>query len=66
MTKAILIIYIYIYLYIFKWGWLTESEIQPIIKSRREHGSIQVGMVQEELRVLHLIPKANRRRLSPT
>ena len=26
----------------------------------REHGSIQASMVKEELRVLHLVPKANR------
>jgi hypothetical protein len=32
--------------------------------SRLEHGSIQAGMVQEELRALHLILKANRRRLA--
>jgi len=32
--------------------------------SRQEHGSIQAGMAQEELRVLHLVPKANRRRLA--
>jgi hypothetical protein len=30
----------------------------------QEHGSIPVGMVQEEVRVLHLVPKANRRRIS--
>ena len=30
--------------------------------SRREHGHIQAGMV-DELRVLHLVPKAARRRL---
>ena len=32
------------------------------MSSRQEHGSIQAGMVQEELRVLHLVPKADRRR----
>jgi hypothetical protein len=32
----------------------------------REHGSVQAGMVQEELRVLHLVPIANRRRLAST
>jgi hypothetical protein len=31
---------------------------------RQEHGSIQAGMVQEELRVLHLHLKAARRRLA--
>jgi hypothetical protein len=30
----------------------------------RKHGSVQVGMLWEELRVLHLVPKANRRRLT--
>jgi hypothetical protein len=31
----------------------------------RKHGSFQAGMVQEkELRVLHLVPKAVRRRLT--
>ena len=48
----------------FNWGWLTGSEDQSIIISIREHGSVQAGMVQEELRVLHLVPKANRRRLA--
>jgi len=32
--------------------------------SRWAHGSIQAGMVQEELRVLHLHLKAARRRLT--
>jgi len=36
------------------------------VSSRQEHGSIQAGMVQEELRGLHLVPKANRRRLTST
>ena len=39
------------------WGWLTGSEVQPII-IKGKHGSIQAGMVQEELRVLHLHLKA--------
>ena len=30
----------------------------------RKHGSVQAGMVLEELRVLHLVLKANRRRLT--
>jgi hypothetical protein len=34
------------------------------LSSRQEHGIFQAGMVQEELKVLHLAPKANRRRLS--
>jgi hypothetical protein len=29
------------------------------LSSRWEHGSVQAGIVQEELRVLHLFPKAN-------
>jgi hypothetical protein len=42
------------------WGWLTGSEVQSsIIKEGPwEHGNIQAGMVQEELRVLHLHLKA--------
>jgi len=34
------------------------SQVQRFssLSSLREHGSIQVGMVQEELRVLHLHP----------
>jgi hypothetical protein len=47
----------------FNWGWLTGSEVQSII-IKAEHGSIQAGMVQEELRVLHLHLKADRRRLA--
>ena len=46
----------------FNWGWLTGSEVQAII-IRWEHGSIQAGMVQEELRVLHLHLKADGGRL---
>jgi len=34
------------------------------LSSRWEHGSIQTGMVQEELRVLHLHQKGTRSRLS--
>jgi hypothetical protein len=33
------------------------------LSSRQEHGSIQAGMVQTELRVLHLPPKAASGRL---
>jgi hypothetical protein len=47
----------------FNWGWLTGLEVQSII-IRWEHGSIQAGMAQEELRVLHLHPKAASRRLT--
>jgi hypothetical protein len=32
--------------------------------SRQEHGSIQTDVMLEELRVLHLHPKADRRRLA--
>jgi hypothetical protein len=31
----------------------------------RKHSSVQVGMVQEDLRVLHLHPKEARRKLFP-
>jgi len=34
------------------------------LSSRQEHGSIQADTVEEELRVLHVVPKANRRRLT--
>jgi hypothetical protein len=49
MTKATLI------RTTFDWGWLTGLEVQSSIT---KHGSIQAGMVQEELRVLHLHLKA--------
>jgi hypothetical protein len=55
MTKATLI------RTTFNWGWLTSSEVQPL-SSRQKHGSCQAGMVQEEVRIQPLIPKANRRR----
>ena len=42
---------------IFIWGWLIASEVSPL-SSRQEHGGIQAGKVQEELRVLHLHLKA--------
>jgi hypothetical protein len=51
MTKANLI-------KTFNWGWLTGSEVSSLVSSRWEHGSIQAGMVQVELRVLHLHLKA--------
>jgi hypothetical protein len=56
MTKATLI------RATFNWGWLTGSEVQSII--------IEVGAWQHpgrhgaKLRVLHLHPKADRRRLA--
>jgi hypothetical protein len=34
------------------------------LSSRGEHGSIEAGMMQEELRVLHLVLKANRKLVS--
>jgi hypothetical protein len=57
MTKATLI------RTAFNWGWLTGSEVQSIF-IKREHDSIQVGIVQEDLRVLHLHLKAARRILT--
>jgi hypothetical protein len=42
----------------FNWGWLIGSERFSPLSSRWEHVSIQAGMVQEELRVLHLHLKA--------
>jgi hypothetical protein len=32
--------------------------------SRQKHGNIQAGLVQEEVRVLHCVTKANRKRLA--
>jgi hypothetical protein len=57
MTKATLI------RTTFNWGWLTGQRFSPLL-SRQEHGSIQAGMVQEELRVLHLHLKAASRILA--
>jgi hypothetical protein len=49
----------------FSWGWLTGSEIHyHPLSSRQEHDSIQAGMVQAELRVLHLHLKAASRILA--
>jgi hypothetical protein len=49
----------------FNWGWLRGLEVQRFssLSSRQEHDSIQAGMVQEELRVLHLHLKAANGRL---
>jgi hypothetical protein len=58
MTKASLI------RTIFNCGWFTGSEVQSSSIKAGEHGSIQAGMVQEELRVLHLHLKAASGRLS--
>ncbi|EDL03495.1 mCG144978, partial [Mus musculus] len=42
------------------------SEVQRFsLLSRQEHDSFQAGMAQEKRRVLHLVPKENRR-LTPT
>jgi hypothetical protein len=38
----------------FNWGWLTGSEVQCIIIKADSAASSKAGMVQEELRVLHL------------
>jgi hypothetical protein len=50
----------------FNRGWLTGSEVQSIIIKVGEHGSIQAGMAQEELRVLHLHQKTASRILAST
>jgi hypothetical protein len=46
------------------WGWFTGSEVEFIIIKAGEHGSIQAGMVQEELRILHVHLKAASRILT--
>ena len=43
--------------------WLQVQRFSPL-SSRQEHDSIQAGMVQEELRVLHLHLKAASGRLA--
>jgi hypothetical protein len=48
----------------YNWGWLTGSEVQSSIIKVEEHGSVQAGTVQEELRVLCLLPKAASGRLA--
>jgi hypothetical protein len=58
MTKATLI------RTAFNWSGLQVQRFSPVLSSRQEHGSIQAGMVQEELRVLHLYLKATKRRLA--
>jgi hypothetical protein len=47
----------------FNCSWLQVRRFSPL-SLRLEHGSIQAGMVQEELRALHLVPKANGERLA--
>jgi hypothetical protein len=49
----------------FNWSWLTCSRFS-LLSSWQEHVSVQADMVLEELRVLHLDPKAAKRRLAPT
>ena len=45
----------------FIWGWLTISEVQSILIIDGRRGSTQADMVLEkELRILHLDPKAGR------
>jgi len=41
--------------------WPTGSEVQPIIIKAEDYGRIQTNMVQEELRVLHLMKAASGR-----
>jgi hypothetical protein len=48
MTKATLI------RTTFNWGWLTDSEVQSIIIKAGAWQHLMAGMVQAELRVLHL------------
>jgi hypothetical protein len=43
------------------WGWLTGSEVESIIIMVR---GMAASMVQEELRVLSLVPNTARRRLT--
>jgi len=56
MTKATLI-------RTFNGGWLTVQRFSPV-SSRQEHVDIQAGIVQEELRLLHLHLKAASRILA--
>jgi hypothetical protein len=44
------------------WGWLTGSEVQSIII--KVGAGQNLGIVQEQLRVLHLHLKASSRRLA--
>ena len=48
----------------FNWGWLTDSEVQTIIIMVGSMAVSRQTLVLKELRVLHLVPKANRRRQS--
>jgi hypothetical protein len=41
----------------------SQSKVQSII-IKWEHGSVQANMVLEELKVLYLVPRTNRRRLN--
>jgi len=47
----------------FNCGWLTGAGFSPV-SSRQKHGRVMEGMVQEELRVLHLHLKAASRILA--
>jgi hypothetical protein len=47
----------------FRLAYRFRGSFSPL-SSRQEHDSIQAGMVQEDLRVLHLHLKATRRRLA--
>jgi hypothetical protein len=46
-------------------GWLTSSEVQSIIVKVEAERSIQAGMMQAELKVLHLHLKTASRILDP-
>ena len=46
----------------FNWGWLTGQRFSPLL-SRQEHDSIQADGL-EELKVLHLDPKADRQEVT--
>jgi hypothetical protein len=48
----------------FNWGWITGSEVQFIIIKAGSVAASSPGMELKELRVLHLVLKANRRRLT--
>jgi hypothetical protein len=48
---------------IFNRGDLYVQKFSPL-SLRQKHGTVQAGMVEEELRVLHLYLKATRRRLA--
>jgi hypothetical protein len=41
-----------------------QVQIFSPLSSRQKNGRVQAGMIQEKLRGLHLVPKANRRSLA--